>query len=50
MQLASCSHDTTIKLWDLLDDGTKKNSNSIEKKILSYPKKRTNRENCLFQV
>jgi len=21
MQLASCSHDTTIKLWDLLDDG-----------------------------
>jgi WD40 repeat protein len=23
MQLASCSHDTTIKLWDLLDDGEK---------------------------
>ena len=21
MQLATCSHDTTIKLWDLLDDG-----------------------------
>lgn len=21
MQLASCSHDTTIKLWNLLDDG-----------------------------
>jgi len=21
MQLASCSHDTTVKLWDLLDDG-----------------------------
>lgn len=21
MQLASCSHDTTIKLWDLFDDG-----------------------------
>lgn len=25
MQLASCSHDTTIKLWDLLDDGKEKN-------------------------
>jgi len=25
MQLASCSHDTTIKLWDLLDDGKKQN-------------------------
>jgi WD40 repeat protein len=24
MQLASCSHDTTIKLWNLLDDGKKK--------------------------
>jgi WD40 repeat protein len=23
LQLASCSHDTTIKLWDLLDDGKK---------------------------
>ncbi len=23
MQLASCSHDTTIKLWDLYDDGKK---------------------------
>jgi WD40 repeat protein len=23
MQLASCSYDTTIKLWDLLDDGTR---------------------------
>jgi len=29
MQLASCSHDTTIKLWDLLDDG---NKISIKKK------------------
>jgi WD40 repeat protein len=26
MQLASCSHDTTIKLWDLLDDGKKTQS------------------------
>ena len=26
MQLASCSHDTTIKLWDLLDDGMEKES------------------------
>ncbi len=24
MQLASCSHDTTIKLWDLHDDGKNK--------------------------
>lgn len=24
MQLASCSHDTTIKLWNLLDDGKRK--------------------------
>ncbi len=24
MQLASCSHDTTVKLWDLFDDGENK--------------------------
>ncbi|CAF4767698.1 unnamed protein product [Rotaria magnacalcarata] len=24
MQLASCSHDTTIKLWDLFDDGKRR--------------------------
>lgn len=30
MQLASCSHDTTIKLWDLIDDGKRKYLNEAE--------------------
>ena len=39
MQLVSCSHDTTIKLWDLLDDGmtTKKG------KFLTLEKKKKRR-------
>ena len=34
MQLASCSHDTTIKLWDLFDDG--KRIHSDFERLLYY--------------
>ena len=34
IQLASCSHDTTVKLWDLLDDGKNKTKQQQETKSL----------------
>jgi WD40 repeat protein len=41
MQLASCSHDTTIKLWNIFDDGKKKIT-SIKRKRVPHLEKRTN--------
>jgi hypothetical protein len=39
MQLASCSHDTTVKLWYLLYDGNKKKRLQLKRKLLSYFRK-----------